>query len=157
MPNSRTPDGNKVETVEPQEVAKAAQIFERLKVRVSAEHAALEAAEKTLKAWFASHPEANDYDGRIRCTRSTRRQLDIGAVRQHLGVAAEDFMRQAPTLGLKLVHPALREHTPGAATELLEATCKRCGATLVASVDLRPVLDALGWQHDGEGHRCARC
>lgn len=149
-----------METSQHQEVAKAAAIFERLKDRVSAESAELEAAEKTLKGWFAEHPEAQDFEGRIRCTRSSRKQLDIGAVRAHLGDEAERFMRQAPTLGLKLVHPAVRglsQVPDGVAEPLREATCGACGELAVASFDLRPVLEARGWQLGSESTRCPAC
>lgn len=136
--------------------AKAADIFEKLKARVSAESAELEAAEKVLKAWASEHPEASDFEGRIRIKRSSRKQLDQGAVRAHLADQVERFMRATPTVGLDLIHPAVRELSHSAQTPVHGATCFGCQAEVLASIDLRPTLEAQGWQL-GDGHTNTRC
>lgn len=138
--------------------AKAADIFEKLKARVSAESAELEAAEKVLKAWASEHPEASDFEGRIRIKRSSRKQLDQGAVRAHLADKVEGFMRATPTVGLDLIHPAVRERSAPEGEALHEATCGACGEVVLASfLDLRPVLVAQGWQVTSEATRCPKC
>ena len=136
--------------------AKAADIFEKLKPRVSAESAQLEAAEKVLKGWAAEHPEASDFEGRIRFRRSSRKQLDQGAVRALLGDRVEGFMRATPTLGLELIHPAVRELSAPAEEALHEVTCSGCQAQVMASIDLRPALAGQGWELHGKP-RCPAC
>ena len=138
--------------------AKAADIFEKLKARVSAESAELDVAEKVLKAWAAEHPEASDFEGRVRFRRSSRRQLDQGAVKAHLGPEqVEQFMRVSPTVGLELVHPAVRELGEVAQEPVHEATCEGCSAQVIASIDLRPSLEGQGWQLGQGRTRCPAC
>jgi hypothetical protein len=136
--------------------AKAADIFEKLKARVSAESAELEAAENVLKAWASEHPEASDFEGRIRIKRSSRKQLNQGAVRAHLGDQVEGFMRATPTVGLELIHLAVRELSAPEGEALHEVSCTGCQAQVMASIDLRPALTAQGWDLHGRP-RCPAC